>query len=75
MSSLEQSPHSFILRIWREPQGKDGSGEWRGMLEHVASRQQFYVRDLDHIAELIRPFLEDGEVKRRRWWERAPRRR
>lgn len=47
MDSLEQR-HAFVLRLWRE-----GGLHWRGWIQHVGSREQVYVRNVQDLVAFI----------------------
>lgn len=51
--------HTFILRFWLEPkENKGGTPEWRGVIEHIITGENQYVKDLDEIAAFIWPYLK-----------------
>ena len=63
-SARTGSTHLFLLRIWLEPREIEGAlSEWRGRIEHVASGEGRYLKDLDEIAVFITPYLEKEDVK------------
>jgi hypothetical protein len=71
MALLEDNTQVFIIRIWFE--GRDlenGPVEWRGVIEHVPTKQRRYVKNLIEIIAFIGPYLDKvvGEVKPRQYW-------
>lgn len=77
MSSYEKSSHSFIVRIWCEPQEAMWKAPiWRGTIEHVGSGDREYLTDLDTMVKFITPYLEEMGIRpTQRWWLRRRRRR
>lgn len=70
MSLLEDHTASFIVRIWREGGETPGSDDWRGSIEHVASGRRSFFRDLEAIAQFMKPHLSDlGFDPASRFWE------
>ena len=64
MTASENCSQAFIIRIWCEPREIEGAPlEWRGMVEHVASGKRCYLKELDDIAPMIAPYLEQMGVK------------
>lgn len=52
--------HVLILRLWREPrQGVDTAPEWRALIEDVASRQRFPIRDMSYLQTLLAPYGDE----------------
>ncbi len=63
-ASIEENTQIFIVRIWREPREiARAAPAWRGVIEHVPSREKSYLRDLDEIPALIAPYLESMGLK------------
>ena len=59
MKFLEEKTQSFIVRVWVEPREKeDAPPEWRGMIEHVASGERLYLKNLNEITFFIVPHLK-----------------
>jgi len=51
--------HTFVLRVWLEPkESRDGIPEWRGVIEHINSGKNQYLKELDEIGAFVWPFLE-----------------
>lgn len=70
MSLLEDHTASFIVRIWREGGETPGSDDWRGSIEHVPSGRRSFFRDLEAIAQFMKPHLSDlGFDPSSRFWE------
>jgi hypothetical protein len=72
MTLLEDQTVAFIVRIWRErSECESQEVEWRGSIEHVSSGQKAFFRNLEAIAEFMRPHLEAiGIDATLRFWER-----
>lgn len=69
MASFEENTHVFIIRIWLERREIEDAGpQWRGVIEHVFSKQRRYVQDPDDITAFILPYLEDMGVKFGLYW-------
>jgi thiosulfate/3-mercaptopyruvate sulfurtransferase len=45
--------HLFAVRLWWEPDACGATGEWRGSVEHIATRERRYFRDLAALAEFV----------------------
>jgi hypothetical protein len=72
MNQLEESPHSFIVKI--RPEGTDEAGRatWHGYITHVPSGERRYLRDPGEVIAFMRPYLEEMGVKfTMRWWLRS----
>ena len=74
MAALEEYTHVFIVRIWREPREIEGAApEWRGAVEHVASGERRYIKQLNEIEPVIAHYLgestpaPDKSGRLRRW--------
>lgn len=70
MDPTELDGHAFIIRIWREGNGR---ATWRGTITHVPSEEQHHLNDLRQIAAYILPYLMQLDVSltpywRLRWW-------
>ena len=58
MAPFRETTEVFLIRIWCEPREIQGAApEWRGSIEHLASHERRYLRDLDLIGEFITPYL------------------
>lgn len=44
--------HLFIVRLWQES-GREESGAWRGLVEHVQSGQRLYFTTLADLNDFI----------------------
>jgi hypothetical protein len=49
----ERFEHAFLVRTWCEPGGADGGREWRGSVEHLATKQRRYFRELSDLGAFI----------------------
>ena len=49
----DRHSHLFLVRLWWEPGDHDASGEWRGSVEHVATREKRYFREIEGLAEFV----------------------
>ena len=57
----------FILRIWIEPREIENAPlQLRGEIEHIASGEKQYLKQLDEVSNLVAPYLNIDlrEVKR-----------
>lgn len=64
MTSIKDKTHVFIVRIWSEPREiKYAPPEWRGVIEHVASGDRQYLKNLNEILEFVTPYLATMGVK------------
>lgn len=41
--------HSFVVRFWRQ----DGSGGWRGWVQHTRSGESTVAQDLDELLAFV----------------------
>jgi hypothetical protein len=58
-NEIEQTTHSFVLRIWREESLSPGkSATWRGHITHIPSNKRRSVRHVGEIIRFIEPYLE-----------------
>ena len=65
MQPEKQSPHTFIVRLWRE-KSEDSAFVWRGSVDHVQSGARAYfqsaARLVDVISQMVKELLsEKGE--------------
>ncbi len=69
MALPDEKTSAFILRFWREPRTLEGANPiWRGMIEHVPTGQQRYVKELDELGLFIISHLREmGIVLSWRW--------
>jgi hypothetical protein len=52
--SLDENLRVLVLRLWREPREIEGAqAVWRGVVEDVSSGNQYYVKDLGEINQVI----------------------
>lgn len=59
MELLENSSHSFVLKIWIEDAGSEtDAAYWRGHITHVPSGERRYFQDLNGLLEFLIPYLE-----------------
>jgi hypothetical protein len=66
MDLSEPQLHSFIIKIWPESaQGSDPT-VLRAQIKHVPGGEARYIKNLDEIADFIRPYLNLNEVESRR---------
>ena len=49
----ERPEHAFLVRTWREPGDAGGHAEWRGLVEHLHTKQRRYFRDLGDLCAFI----------------------
>lgn len=73
MTLLEDRTAVFIVRIWCERGDEDASSvpEWRGSVEHVASGQRSFFRNLEAVVDFMKVHLKGiGVDAQQRFWER-----
>jgi hypothetical protein len=46
--------HIFIIRIWCESAEHGPDGEWRGSIEHAATHEKRYFREVEALLTFIR---------------------
>jgi hypothetical protein len=60
----ESERNVFIVRVWREPrESVSAPTECRGVVEHVASGQRRFFRELGDLNEFIQHLSCFGEAK------------
>ncbi len=59
----QQEQHVFVVRMWWEPNQAKTSGEWRGMIEHVRTREKQYFQEIQSLPEKVLAMLEDSKPK------------
>jgi hypothetical protein len=65
MDLSEPQLHSFIIKIWLESaQGSDQT-VLRAQIRHVPGGEARYLKNLDEIADFIRPYLNLSDVEPR----------
>lgn len=52
--------HLFVLKIWRAEAGADET-EWRGQIQHIASREIRYFREWNLLLEFVQTQLQTRE--------------
>ena len=52
-SAADPASLLFVVRLWWEPAGGAATGEWRGWVEHTATRERRYFRDGDALVAFI----------------------
>ena len=63
MQHTDPDTHSFVVKLWLEETVEEsGQAVWRGRITHVTSGKQYYITELDSIAEVIAPYLQDMQV-------------
>ena len=63
MQHSDPETHSFVVKLWLEETVEEsGEAVWRGRITHVASGKQYYVTELDSIAVIIAPYLQEMQV-------------
>lgn len=69
-SADENEPiaHSFIVKIWVEPETPDTEFlKWHGLITHVLSNKRKYLRELNDILAFIRMYVPEVVVEPRLW--------
>ncbi len=49
--------HLFVLKVWRV-EVADGETEWRGQIQHIASREIRYFREWTLLLEFVQTQLQ-----------------
>jgi len=52
MQPENQSPHTFIVRLWRE-RSEDRAFIWRGSVDYVQSGERAYFQNIESLKEVI----------------------
>jgi hypothetical protein len=52
-AAAARGAHLFLVRLWWESGPGDAGGEWRGWVEHAASRERRYFREPAALAAFI----------------------
>jgi hypothetical protein len=55
--SAGERQHLFVVRLWWEPDETGSFGEWRGSVEHVATREKRYFREPQNLCEFVSSHL------------------
>ena len=56
---MEEESQVFIIRIWREPREIPGATPLiRGVISHLNSGNEKYLKGLDQILKFVRPYQE-----------------
>lgn len=61
MPDPSPSHHLFVVRLWWEPD-QESAGEWRGSVEHVASFEKRYFREMRALDEFIQSKLNQRVI-------------
>jgi hypothetical protein len=58
MDRLEETTHSFIVKIWLEKRAKASTRAiWRGHITHVPGGERRHIKHLEDIGQFIAPYL------------------
>lgn len=58
MIANEDNNHVFIVRFWLEPREMEREKPlWRGLIEHVPTGRQLFLKGLDEITAFIESYL------------------
>jgi len=58
-NAFEGNKHVFLVRIWVEPREIAGAAlQWRGVIEHLPTRERRYLNDLAVLTHFITSYLE-----------------
>ncbi len=74
MDFFETNTQVFIVRVWIEPRTDVTiAPEWRGVIEHVATHQRRYFKDLAPITDFVEQYLGQMRIRvslrwRVHWW-------
>jgi hypothetical protein len=62
-SPLDTTSIAFILRFWLEQREVEGALPiWRGVVEHIPTRERHYFENLSDIPTLLAPYLNTGGI-------------
>jgi hypothetical protein len=63
MDEIEQTSHSFIVKVWRERVSlRAGRFSWRGHITHVPDGKRRDIRHFNEIVLFIAPYLRQMGV-------------
>lgn len=63
MQHTDPDTQSFVIKLWLEETVEEsGQAIWRGRITHVASGKNYYITELDSIALVIAPYLQEMQV-------------
>lgn len=65
MDFAESTPHSFIVKLWLEDEGKGGHKVWRGYITHVPTGARRYLKSLTDVTDFIREYLDGNDARDR----------
>jgi hypothetical protein len=69
MRSLETDTHTFVVRFWLEAREIAGKKRiWRGVIEHLASGNQRYLKEPSEIISFIEQYGEGKETQQSPVW-------
>lgn len=57
---MKRIHHTFIVRIWTEPTTSVQLPQWRGMVEHAATRQRLYFTSMNDMNDFVNSRLESA---------------
>ena len=64
VKTFEDFSHAFIVRFWLEPREiRDAMPIWRGMIKHVPSGRQLYLKNFDEMVPFIESHINSAGVK------------
>lgn len=55
--------HLFVVRLWWESDDQGANDEWRGWVEHTATRERRYFRELETMSAFIRRCLNEDSAQ------------
>lgn len=63
VNTNKSNNHSFIVRFWLEPRELDNARPiWRGVVEHVATGEKLYLKNLEEVKQFIVSYLPETVV-------------
>lgn len=62
MQPENQSPHTFIVRLWRE-RSEDRAFIWRGSVDYVQSGERAYFQNAARLVEIIWLMLKGAPME------------
>ncbi|HEY54170.1 MAG TPA: hypothetical protein G4N94_12030 [Caldilineae bacterium] len=62
MTDPHSHRHSFVLRIWKSAEPRQRSAPlWRGWVQHVATEENAYFRDMPALVRFIERWTDEME--------------
>ena len=72
--SFEEDTHAFLVRVWQETREIDGEKPiWRGVIEHVATKERRYLKKPEEIIWFIDKYLRNTAAEQPSMFQKARR--